>query len=253
MIKEKMVLEEARYTSISPYLKDKDYDNPKEYFKAVGEILSKLNYPAGSRLLDVGCATGKLLYYLKEILPEFTHLEGMDVSKVMIKEANRRVPGVKFFIGSVMDKKALKKKTYDVVTCCGVLQIFDDIKAVLDNLVSCVRDGGTIIVFNAFNDDPVDVLMRYRRVDGQDNSWKRGLNMFSRQTIEDILSESRYRLRWKWHKFHMPFAIKKDQGDPMRAWTISTALDPHQQVNGASQLCNFKILCIKVGKAKKAK
>ena len=243
----------GEYAGTSVYLKDKDYDRPKEYFKRVAKLLSGLDYPQGLKLLDVGCATGKLLYYIKKTLPSFTYLAGMDVSKVMIKEAQRHVPGVKFFVGSVIDKKIFRKRIYNAVTCCGVLPIFDDPEILLNNLLSCVCEGGTIIIFNAFNNDPVDVVMRYSRVDVRDNAWKKGLNMFSCRTVENILKNSGYKLRWEWHDFRMPFAIRKDTKDSLRAWTMRTEYDSHQQINGASQLCNFKILCIRILKVQKGK
>jgi hypothetical protein len=42
----------------------------------------------------------------------------------------------------------------------------------------------------------------------------------------------------------MPFAIPK-RDDPMRSWTIETAEERHQVVNGAGQLLNGKILLVR--------
>ena len=136
-MKKNNIFEKSRYGT-SVYLKDKDYKKPKEYFKKVRKILSDLDYPYGSSLLDVGCATGKLLYYIKKTLPEFNHLSGIDVSRSMIDEASRCVPGVDFSVGSITDRKVFKKQLYDAITCCGVLQIFDNIEVLLNNFLSSV-------------------------------------------------------------------------------------------------------------------
>lgn len=237
-------------SDVSVYLNENRYDTPKEYFKVLGKILSKANYPQGSKLLDVGCASGELLYYLKRVLPEFKELAGMDISRDLIKKAIRYVSGAKFFVSSINNSKFFRKHQYDAVICCGVISIFDNFSRPLGNLLSCVREGGMVLVFGIFNDDPVDVIIRYRVVNQPQRVWKAGLNVFSRHSIDRLLTNSRYQLKWEWLPFRMPFAIEKNQQTPIRAWTIKTEYDPYQQVAGTSQLLNTKILKIKIIKVR---
>lgn len=231
------------------YLNEDRYDKPKEYFKLLSKLISERAYPAPSSLLDVGCATGELLYYLKQTEPHISNFFGMDISKEMIIQASKCVPGVEFSIGSVLDEKLFRQRRYNIVTCIGVLSIFDDFAQPLKNLLSCVRDNGSVYIFSSFNDDPIDLIMRYRRSNLPNNCWETGWNIFSRNTVEDLLSKSGYELKWSWHKFRIPFAIKKRESDPMRTWTIAMEDNPYQIVNGACQMLNTQMLDIHVIKA----
>ena len=52
------------------------------------------------RILDIGCATGDFLYYLKGLYPdgEFT---GIDVMPELLEQARSEVPSVKFSTGNI--------------------------------------------------------------------------------------------------------------------------------------------------------
>ena len=242
-IKGKRVADEAIY------LNENRYDRPKEIFKYIGDIIKESDYPEGSKLLDAGCATGELIYYLKQILPNFGSFHGMDISENLIALARKRVKNVQFFTGSILKDKSFKKCHYDVVICSGVISIFDELEKPMSNLLSCVRKGGSVLIAGGFNDDPIDVIMRYRRANKPSEEWETGWNIFSRCTIEDILKNSGYKLKWNWYDFRLPFKIIKNSGDPMRCWTIATSGDPYQQVNGACQMINYKVLKIDVAPA----
>jgi SAM-dependent methyltransferase len=225
------------------YLSKNRYNRPKEIFKAVGKIIADMDTP-GSTLLDVGCATGEFLYYIKRRLSHFGDFYGFDVSKKMIKKAREHVRGVKFSINSILNPKISSRYRCDVVTCMGVLSIFDNIERPLKNLLSCLQKNGLLVIVGIFNDDPIDVLMRYRRTNNQTCIWETGWNIFSVVTVESILKKTGHQLKWSWYPFRFPFPIKKMPQDPMRSWTVATSIDPHQQINGACQLLNFKILKI---------
>jgi len=226
------------------YLKEDRFRKPKELFKVVGKMISDTGFAPGSSLLEAGCATGEFLYYIKEQLPHFGHFYGFDISKKMIERARANVPGVAFSIDSVLDKKISKKYQCDVVVCLGVLSIFDDIEKPLKNLLSCVKRNGIIFIMSIFNDDPIDVLMRYRRVGRRAGEWETGWNIVSLATVGSLLRKTGYRLKWSCQPFRLPFPMKKRPEDPMRAWTISTRDNPHQPINGACQLVNLQILKI---------
>ena len=231
------------------YLNENRYDNPKEMFKVLGKYITEAQFPSGAALLDVGCATGEFLYYSKKILPTFAKFAGLDPSPDMIKHAKTHVSGVDFFVGSAVDDSIFSKREYNVVTCIGVMSIFDDFESPLRNLLSCVKENGLILITGPFNDDPIDIITRYRRADSPQKGWELGWNIFSKNSIEKMLQKSGYQLRWVWRPFRLPFALKKRPHDPMRTWTISANENPHQLVNGACQLLNMQTLSIQVLKA----
>lgn len=242
-----MIIDAKRLADEPVYLNENRYDTPKEIFKEAGRIIKEADYPAGSALLDIGCATGELLCYFKRTMKNFTYFCGMDISEAMINKARKHVPGVNFLAGSLLNDKLFSERRYDVVVCIGVTCIFDDIEAPIKNILACVRKGGLALIATAFNDDPIDVVMRYRKVStSSDSVWERGWNIFSCSTVEGVLRKSSHRIEYSWEQFRMPFALEKRPDDPMRAWTIETKGDPYQQVNGACQLLNFKILKVRL-------
>ena len=225
------------------YLNENRYREPKEVFKRIADVLrAHIGNGGGRSILDVGCATGEFLYYLQSQFPDAT-LFGMDVSNSMIEAARAQVPKCDFKVGSVLKAEDFATGSMDVLTCSGVLSIFDDQAVPLNNLVRCLRPGGHLVIVTLVNNEPVDVIMRYRDVRDGEPAWEAGWNFFSKKTFENILAKMNCKLQWNWTDFRMPFALPK-QEDPMRTLTISTAVDPHQVVNGAGQLIDDKILYI---------
>ncbi len=228
------------------YLNESRYERPKEIFRVFREILKSRRLRPNASLLDAGCATGELIYYLQRSFGGFSRYEGIDISPTMIARAKRNVPCSDFKIGSVLTERLFRNRRYDTVILSGVLQIFDDPTKALRNMLSCANKGATIIVSGPFNNDPVDVFMRYRRSSKPGAQIESGWNLFSCQTIERTLNSMGYRLRIRWENFRMPYAIKKRSNDPMRTWTMKTEENKYQLVNGASQLVNMKIVIIDV-------
>jgi len=223
------------------YLNEERYSDPKEGFKAIGRVIEGRDHKPGATLLDIGCATGELVHYLKEILPKFGLMTGIDVSADMIMQAKAKVKGADFLSGSILDNEFFEENKYDVVCCSGVLSIFDDVTIPIANSIKCLKPYGQSIFFGPFNSDPIDVVMQYRYANETEKVWLKGLNIFSQVTVENILKDLGG-IKWKWHNFAMPFAIEKTPDDPVRLWTIPTQTDPYQQIGGTCQFFDFKLL-----------
>ncbi len=229
------------------YLKEERHKNPKERFKQIVSRLSPFICAIDS-VLDVGCATGEFIYYLKSVNPVLS-CTGIDVSKPMAARAKEILPDCDFFCKDILTQSHDMKAQYDLVTCMGVLQIFDNIEGPVQNLLRCVKQGGKLILEGVFNSHPVDVITRYRRVTGSDNPWELGWNIYSKQTYEKILKNSAYDLSYSWIPFTLPFDVLEGE-DPMRTWTIKTQANPHQLVNGASLLIDLYSLEITVNRSR---
>ena len=160
--------------------------------------------------------------------------------------AAARVPHAHFHCASLEDAGAIPAGAFDLVTCSGVIEIFDDLTVPLAQIVHALRPGGLALVQSIFNPQPVDVLMRYRRAD-LPGEWERGWNMHARVTIERLLhtmSHGGLELTYEWEPFRLSMDLPR-RDDVMRAWTVETAADPHQQVNGAGQWLHPTILHIR--------
>lgn len=220
------------------YLKEERHDKPKELFKKLSSIISEFVVHEDELcMLDVGCATGELVYYLEKQFPNVSYY-GIDVSDDMLNLAKRKIGFAKLNNQSILELPLWVDMQFDVVLCLGVIGIFDEIEITLSNLISSLKDGGRLLLSEQFSDDSIDVIMRYRRVDSGENVWESGWNIFSMKTIEDIAKQ--YDKKVKWHEFRMPFGIEKSD-DPMRTWTIETEANRHQLILGSKQLIDLYV------------
>ena len=225
------------------YLHEDRYNKPKEMFKHIDSLVTTKRVGGSTRWLDVGCATGEFLFYLEKTHP-IVSCTGIDISEPMIEKARRNIPNHEFICGDLFDLPSSQKKLYDIVTCTGVLQIFDELEIPIANLVETVRPGGILIVTGIFNNHDVDVRMRHRR-NGRRGTWESGWNLYSTSTFESYLNNIHNIAKYEWHEFRMPFKLPEGP-DPMRTWTIQTESNPHQLVNGAGQVLFVKSCCIQV-------
>ena len=167
------------------YLNEDRYGDPKEMFKFINLILPKDKVNKGIRWLDVGCATGEFIYYLKSEFPR-DYFTGVDISPAMITKAAECNPKQQFLCEDLLNQQIEVTEQYDIVTCTGVLQIFDQIEKPIENLLSLVAAGGILVITGSFNNHDVDVLMRYRRTN-EAAIWETGWNLFSKATYEGCL------------------------------------------------------------------
>ncbi len=230
------------------YLNEDRYENTKEMFKFIAALIEKNGCSKAIDVLDVGCATGEFIYYLRKKFST-SKFTGIDVSKELIQQARNKMPTETWecqdILTSANEINDETKKQYDVVLCVGVLQIFDDITLPLHQLIDRVKSGGTLYIAGIFNSHPIDVITRYKIAPHVNNhqDWQLGWNLFSTQTYEASLEkiEKINAIQWQWHEFKMPFSIHKTN-DFMRTWTLSTEHNPFQLTNGAAQLIDIKVL-----------
>ncbi len=227
------------------YLNEDLSEKPKDSYVFLGNLLEGQITEKPFTLFDIGCAAGGTINYLKRRFPHAL-CTGMDISPGMIKHAEETIPDSEFFVGSALEPKNFEGKEFDVVCCSGVLPCFNEIDLPMKNILSCVRKGGSALIYTLINDDPIDVLLNYRRTDGEDaGEWETGWNIFSKQTLEKSLNSLDMNLSWSWHSFEMSSSLEKTV-DTMRTWTIKTEQSPHQLINGACQLVNTQMLLVSV-------
>ena len=73
------------------YLKDIRKEKTKEYFKFLLKILNKnklIHSKKNLKIIDIGCATGELIYFLKKKLKN-ANFYGLDVLPNLIKFAKK--------------------------------------------------------------------------------------------------------------------------------------------------------------------
>lgn len=230
-----------RVADDSIYLSEDRRGRVKEVFKRIAEIIRERS-PEPDSILDAGCATGDFLYYLRDQFPG-AKLAGLEVSPALQDEARRRLSDVEIFGGSILDPDALREG-YSVITCSGVLEIFDDPAQPIGSLLHWLNPGGMIVVQALANDVGIDLLTRYRRVEAESvGEWEVGWNIFCRSTYERAAHQGGRSIDCQWERFRMPFDIAPSS-DPMRSRTASFGDEPHQQYLPAGLLVNPHLFII---------
>lgn len=98
-------------------------------------------YPAGSKLLDVGCGVGRFLGYAKK------HFQctGIDLSSQAIKIARLNNPQIKLIVGDISDPKVAFKEKYHLITAFDVLEHVNQPSTLLKRMSLLSVSGGSII------------------------------------------------------------------------------------------------------------
>src|SRR5216683_1389945 len=99
----------------------------------------------GAIVLDAGAGTGKrTLAILQHSQPE--EVIALDASEAMLAVAKSKIhdPRVRFGQGDVRHLP-FADNTFDVVVCTWVIEIMDDPRAVVQELIRVIKPGGTVI------------------------------------------------------------------------------------------------------------
>ena len=159
------------------YLGEIRYTRPKRVFSMLAAELERSGgVREGARFLDVGCATGELIYFLRERFPAMRYV-GVDNQPEFIATARGQpeLAGVQFVDA---DALAHRGEPCDFVTCFGMLGIFDEFEPLLESLVANTRKGGRIYIHGLVNDVDIDVRIYYRDNHNR-KDWNRGFNIHS--------------------------------------------------------------------------
>jgi SAM-dependent methyltransferase len=208
---------------------------PKQVFIELGDMIERAGKDSGS-LVDFGCATGDFLLYLHERFPAM-RLAGIDNESALLDVARRRVG--KFAELHERDARAFKKGPFDVVTCAGMLGIFDSFEPFLTVLLANRASKGLVLIHALLNDDDIDVRISYRdhvnRV-----GWNGGFNIFSANRLRAFCGDRG--LKCSVRPFKMRSSIPKRSESPHRAYTIDMPDGTLATTNGLCILLPEKIV-----------
>lgn len=109
-------------------------------------LLNLINFDNVLDFLDVGSGTGALAAEVAQRYPDVT-IKGVDITKNLIDFANEKsIKNATFLFGNI-NKLPFDDKSFDLVSCIGVLQNFNGtLDTALDELCRCVRDNGCLYI-----------------------------------------------------------------------------------------------------------
>lgn len=201
------------------YLKENRYNTPKESFKEILKIIKKQKKFKNKNIqyLDVGCATGELIYFVSKNFKNIK-ITGLDVMVDLLKKAKKYNPNSIFYKKNINSKKFNLEKKYDLITMTGVISIFDNFETSLNNLRKMMNKDSILIVHGHFNPYPYDVLVKYTEKDKK-NILQSGWNIFSISSLKKYCRDKKLSISV------LPFFIKKrlfqNKKDLIRTWTIN--------------------------------
>jgi SAM-dependent methyltransferase len=99
--------------------------------------------PSGARLLDVGCAAGMLLDLARRHCPNFSELEGIEISEAAAARAKQK--GYRVYI-STIEQAPLPDAHYDLIYMQQVIEHVHDPRAVLSKVLRALKPGGRVVL-----------------------------------------------------------------------------------------------------------
>ena len=117
------------------YKNEKRFSNPKLSFI---ELLKILKAKPSDSILDIGCANGELLYYLKKKYKE-NKLSGFELLPSLIKIAKKNLPKTINIHKIDITKKIDIDEKFDIIIISGVISIFDDYKKPMKALLKILK------------------------------------------------------------------------------------------------------------------
>jgi trans-aconitate methyltransferase len=214
----------------------------KESFKFLLENIKK-NHNDDFTLIDIGCATGVFITYVKEQLPK-VKISGADILPSLLERAKINCPSADFYKFDVYNKhsieKVIKDKKFDAVVLDGVHTIFDNVTPWVENLMNILSDNGVIYVFGSFNESNFDVITRVKSVDS--NIWEKGWNRFSLETVKREFEKNNFSVSLK--KFNLNLDIKKTD-DGRRTYTQRLNDGSVITRNGLELISTSYLICCK--------
>jgi len=124
-------------------------------FLEIIKIVKKFKI-TGKTILDVGCGTGALDFYLAK---QANSVTGIDISKNAIKACKRdaKALGVSnktaFFVKDI--SKSLIQKKFDVVICLEVIEHIKNDKRLMNNISKSIKKNGLLIISTPSQNAPL--------------------------------------------------------------------------------------------------
>lgn len=106
----------------------------------------------GSKVLDIGCGTGKFTYRLHKINSNL-EIYGCDFSEVMINKAKAKLKdeSIEFKIGDV-ESLPYEPDTFDVITCSHSFHHYPNQRGAVLEMFRVLKDGGKVMIVDGCRD-----------------------------------------------------------------------------------------------------
>lgn len=222
------------------YLNENRKKTPKEYFKFINKFIDFSSLGDGTRILDIGCATGDFLWYINSLNPNLD-LAGIDVDNELLQRAKNEVPTIKTYNADISKKVEIDRE-FDFIFMNGVHSIFEDFESWLGNVLDLMREGNAkAYIFGIFNPEDLDIVLRVRP-SGESGDWESGWNCPSQKSIGLFLDANDR--KYSFSEFQLDVDIEKTSTDPLRSWTQRMENGENIVLHGSQLVHRFSLLQI---------
>lgn len=234
---------ESRYRNYQHYITEGWAKEPKHTFRRVGRAAQEIGFE-GAKVLDIGCATGELIFYLKSLFPDW-QFTGIDLFDDLIDEARKNVPSETFLKSDFLELDEALHGEFDLICAVGVISLFEDEDAerFWEKAQALLKPGGRMIILGPLNEFGIDMKLRHRKwMDGKRGEWERGWSIPSRQSVELSMSQrfSDYTI-----EPYEPQLDLEPKNDPIRTWTVPYGGKDRQLTNGLKLLVDYFLIVAK--------
>tara|TARA_B100000029_G_scaffold369398_1_gene363229 strand:- start:3161 stop:3871 length:711 start_codon:yes stop_codon:yes gene_type:complete len=232
------------------YLQDR-YKDPKQVFKTIYKIINNYNKDKNLKIIDFGGAEGAFAHFVINQQPNY-EITNIEYDKKLLELSKKNVPLCKSIIGDINSCPKIKNNSYDIVTCIGVISIFDDFRPSINEMLRVVKKGGLIIINNMWNSYPIDLLIKVRHAKNGSqkkfNNWESGWNMISIKTISEFLKNKKKVKSFSFKKVIMKKDLLKNKNNLLRSWTNKYKNGERYHFNGIGRLLDKRLLIIQINK-----
>lgn len=123
-------------------LKDKFHDQEKTGGnKLIVKLISKFKKISGSRVLDIGCGPGFLLYEFKKLGAKCT---GLEISEALVSFGNKEL-GLDIQSGT-LENSNLPLANFDIVVCSNLIEHLSDPAGFFSHLIRILAPNGILYI-----------------------------------------------------------------------------------------------------------
>lgn len=243
------VTRDAAWKMSDIYLEDR-YETPKFGFKIALAMIEE-HFPNREDLktLDVGTAEAAFPHFLSKFHPKFS-FEGVEFDPNLVALAQKNVKTCQTRQGDANDLNEFASGSYDLVTCMGVISIFDDFRPSVSECLRVAKDKGLVLINNMWNAFPVDLQIKVRhstpKGENRFDDWQAGWNMVSIETISNFLEMHPRVASFDFTKVVLPYDISPNTENCIRSWTNVGPDGERYHMNGTGRLLDKRMLRIRL-------
>jgi 2-polyprenyl-3-methyl-5-hydroxy-6-metoxy-1,4-benzoquinol methylase len=184
--------------------------------KTIFTILKLIQNKKNLNILDVGCANGNLVSFLKKNLKYQNNFEGVEIDRSIIKNDKKIFDNIYFSDFEKFLKK--NKKKYDFLILSGIICFFKNPFEKIISSLQHLKKNGQLIIFDRFT-EYADVNIEHK--------FKSEKKMYSTYNATSIYKLKQLKKKnniksIKYSKFKLKKNIKKNTRNLWQSYTVGT-------------------------------